>query len=427
MIEKVEIKIEGGFDLPLPDMVKIRQIFPAPVLENIESAVTSQVLQEGIRKRIKPGARIAVAVGSRGIANIGRIVKALVDNLKQLGAYPIIVPAMGSHGGATAEGQREVLASYNITEETMGVPIESSMEVVQIASLDDGYPVYLDKIAYNSDAIIPVNRVKPHTDFKGTHESGLLKMLAIGLGKHKGATKIHTQGFSQFFRLIPAIGQTIIKNTPVIFGLAILENAYDQTAKVVAVKAEEIYEEELKLTAEAKSLLPKFLMSSIDVLIVNEIGKDVSGSGMDPNIIGRNVSNEPGFAAPPIKKIVVLGMTEKTHGNATGIGLADVTTLSVVNQIDFDSTYANTITSTELTGAKIPLFTNNDKEAIAVAVKTSNRVEPPNVKIVRINNTLEMSEIEVSTTLIPELSGRNDIEILSGPYPLRFDQNGRLL
>lgn len=427
MFKRVEITLEGGFDLPLPPMVKIRQIFDAPVIEDIEAAVAEQVKKAGIRERVKPGARIAVTVGSRGIANIRRITKALVDNLKELGANPVIVPAMGSHGGATAEGQREVLATYNITAESMGVPVESSMEVVEIARLEDGYPVYLDKAAYECDAIIPVNRIKPHTDYKGSHESGLMKMLSIGLGNHKGAAKIHSQGFSSFNRLIPALGQEIINHARVIFGLAILENAYDETAGIVSVPAEKIYQEEIPLLAEAKVMMPKLLMPSIDLLIINEIGKNISGSGMDPNIMGRNVSGEPGFPAPPIKKIVLLGLTEETHGNACGLGAADITTIKLVNSIDFTYTFNNSITSTELAGAKIPLFVNTDKEAVAVAVRCCNLVEPPDVKIVRINNTLELNEIEVSLPVLEELRGRPDIEILSEPYAMRFDQEGNLL
>jgi hypothetical protein len=427
MVNQVNVTLEGGFDVPLPPMVKIRQVFKAPVVKDIEAAVAVEVKKDGIKERVKPGARIAVAVGSRGIANIGRITRALVDNLKELGASPVIVPAMGSHGGSTAEGQKELLATYGITAEMMGVPVQSSMEVVEITRLENGYPVYLDKIAYECDAIIPVCRVKPHTDYKGTHESGLMKMLSIGLGKHKGAAKIHTQGFSSFNRLIPALGQEIINNANVIFGLAILENAYDETAKIVSVAAENIYQEEISLLAEAKAMMPKLLMSAIDVLIVNEIGKNISGNGMDPNITGRNTSGEPGFPAPPIKKIVVLGLTEETHGNACGIGTADITTLKVVNGIDFTYTFNNVITSTELGGGKIPVFVNTDQEAIAVAVSCCNLVEPPDVKIVRINNTLELNEIEVSLPALEELRGRPDIEILGEPYPVQFDQTGSLL
>jgi len=254
-----------------------------------------------------------------------------------------------------------------------------------------------------------------------------MKMISIGLGKHKGAAKIHTQGFSSFNRLIPALGQEIINNANVIFGLAILENAYDETAKIVSVAAENIYQEEISLLAEAKAMMPKLLMSAIDVLIVNEIGKNISGNGMDPNITGRNTSGEPGFPAPPIKKIVVLGLTEETHGNACGIGTADITTLKAVNGIDFTYTFNNVITSTELGGGKIPVFVNTDQEAIAVAVRCCNLVEPPDVKIVRINNTLELNEIEVSLPALEELRGRPDIEILGEPYPVQFDQTGNLL
>ncbi|NEU30834.1 DUF2088 domain-containing protein [bacterium LRH843] len=422
MNNQLDVKIDGGYDIALPNMYKVRQIFDNAKLESIPEAAKAEINKEEVKSRIKPGDRVAVAVGSRGIANLFEIVQSVIKELKDLGADPFVFPAMGSHGGATAEGQREVLASYNITEEALGVEIKSSMEVIELGKTDTGMPVYLDKYASEADSIVLIARVKAHTDFKAEYESGLMKMMGIGLGKHKGATKIHSYGFDQFHRVIPEVGTYVLQHSKVAFGIAILENAYDETRKIVAVPADEMIEKEKALLEESKALLPKILAPEIDVLIVNEIGKDISGAGMDPNITGRTGSGLPGFEAPPIQKVLVLDLTEKTHGNACGIGLADVTTRRLVNQIDFNYTYANSITSTVLGPAKIPVAMNNDREALVVALKTCTRITIPEAKIVRIKNTLDLEEVMVSEAVYNELKDNDNIEVLEGPFQLSFDE-----
>jgi hypothetical protein len=426
ILDRIDVKVEGGFDIKLPNMVKIEQHFDRQRLEDIPATVRDSMNQKLNPAELK-NKRIAVAVGSRGIANLSVVVGSVVAQLKEWEALPFIIPAMGSHGGAAAEGQIEILEEYGITEQTMGAPIVSSMETVQVGSLPNGIPVYVDKHAHEADAIVVVNRVKPHTDFKGDFESGLLKMMAIGLGKHKGATILHSYGFDQFHELIPETGKAILQNTKIAFGVAIMENAYDETKKVEIVPRDEMVAREKELLIEAKASMPKFLMSSIDVLIVDQIGKNISGAGMDPNITGRTGSGLPGFSAPSIQKVVILGLTEQTHGNAIGIGLADVTTLDLINKINFSYTYANTITATVLNAAKIPLVMNTDEEAVVIALKTCNRITPETAKIIRIKNTLEMHEIQVSEAYLEELKGRNDISILSDPEPLRFTEQGKLI
>ena len=427
MIKEFTVKIEGAEDLIFPRMVPVKQKFNTQRVASIPAAVHQEFTKPEITRDLKPGAKVAVAVGSRGIANLKEIVKAVVEELKALGLQPFIVPGMASHGGATAEGQEEVLASFGVTAEEMGVPLISSMEVVELGSVDD-CPLYFDKNAFEADAVVMINRIKPHTSFKGPVESGLLKMLVIGLGNHKGATAIHSMGFDLFRELIPKAGALILDKIPPAVGVAVLENAYDETAKIVAVPGHAIPHREPGLLAEAKSFMPRLLMDSIDVLIVDEIGKDISGSGMDPNITGRVASGlTEGFNAPPIQKILVLGLTERTHGSAVGIGMADVTTRKVVASINFSYTYANCITSTIVGAAKIPMFLNTEQEALLVAVKTCNRLKPEQAKIVRIKNTLELNHIFVSGPCLAELAGREDIEVLGEPFSIEFDSGGNIL
>lgn len=427
MFEKIEIKIEGGLDIPLPKMLPVHQSFPLTRLEGIAETIEREFLKEEIRGKVKPGMRVAVAVGSRGIRNLRQIVASVVKELRRLGTEPFIVPAMGSHGGATAEGQAQVLADYGIVESKIGCPIRSSMETVQVGELPGGVPLYFDKLAYESDAIVVIGRIKPHTDFKGTVESGLQKMIAIGLGKHKGATSLHSLGFDQFHRVIPEAGKILIERTNIALGVAIIENAREETAEIFVIPSEQICSVEPDLLVRAKKAMPRFLLDQIDVLLIDEIGKDISGSGMDPNIVGRTGSGlTEGFEAPPIQKIVVRDLTEKTHGNASGIGLADVITSRLFNKINFAHTYANCITSTALAGAKIPVVMRSDREAIAVAVKTCNRVTPKTVKIVWIKNTLEMEHLYVSESYKSWIQGRNDISITGDAVPFEFDRNGNL-
>lgn len=424
--DRIDVNIAGGFDIPLPRMLRVRQKFAAPKVGDVALAVAGQFERPEIRAGIRPGMTIAVGCGSRGIANIAVCVKAVIAQLKALGADPFVFPAMGSHGGATAEGQREVLEAYGITEAFVGCPIRSQMDVVELGRLD-GMPVCFDKLAAAADGVVLVCRIKPHTNFRARIESGIIKMLAIGAGKIAGATQLHTHGFDRFGELLPRVAQFIMERKNFLFGVAMLENAADETAIIEAVTAATLQEREPALQAKAKELMPRICFDEVDVLIVDEIGKDISGSGMDPNITGRNLRFIDWEPRPLVKKIVVLGLTRETHGNACGIGLADVTTMKVYREMDLPSTYANVITSAYLDGALIPMLMNNDREAIAVAVKTTVRVKPAEAKIVRIRNTLSLIEIEVSEPLLPLVRANPALFDVLGPAaPMRFDAAGKL-
>ena len=419
---------EIGSHVPMPKMVPIRQQFPRPQIKNIAGEIAKMMREDERTRCIRPGHKIAVAVGSRGIRNIDSIVKSLLQGLKELGAEPFIIPAMGSHGGGTAEGQRKILADYGVSEDTMGVPVVSSPAVEKIAELDNGMPVYIDQNALASDGIIVINRIKPHTGFKGDYESGLLKMIAIGLGKHKGATAFHTFGFDMFPTLIPQLGSCVIQHAPLLFGLAILENAYDETAHLELVWKEDLIPREKELLIKAKDMMPRILAEDIHVLIVHEFGKDISGAGMDSNITGR--SNSRFFNKPDaltVDKIVVLNLTQASRGNATGIGIADVTTKKLVDSIDFPVTYANAITSTILNAAKIPVYMKNDLEAIQTALKTAIRVQHPNSRIVWIENTLQLEDIYVSEAFLPELLGNPQVGIVGEAFAMEFSEAGDLI
>ena len=420
--------IEGGLDIPIPRMIPIRQKFPGPEIKDVAAEIKQLFSRDGRMKEIKKGSRIAVTAGSRGIHSIDKIIHAVVKELQALGAKPFIVPAMGSHGGATAEGQRKVLAEYKITEETMGVPVQSSMETEKIGQLANGVPVYLDKTALGSDGIVVVNRVKPHTAFKADYESGLCKMLAIGLGKHKGATAFHSCGMDEFGELLPQLGKVVLDNAPVLFGLGIIENAYDHPARFEIVWKENLVKREKDLLAEAKSLMPKILLDNLHLLLVQEIGKEISGSGMDPNITGRSAS--PHFRKPDalkVEKIVALNLTAASKGNACGIGTADVTTRRFVDSINTDYTYVNAITSGVLATARIPITMPTDREAIQLALKTCSRVKHPETRIVWINNTLSLEKIFASEPLLPEIRKNSQIEVLGDPRPMPFDGKGNLV
>jgi hypothetical protein len=419
-----KVDFGDGNRLVLPDMVKLRQKFQSPRVSDISAAISGGFKPCSVHDVIKPGMKVAVCVGSRGVRNLQTIVACVVKELKIRGAEPFIVPAMGSHGGATAEGQIHVMETYGITEDNIGVPIIASMETVVIAELE-GIPIHCDKHAFESDAIVLINRVKPHTDFKGEIESGLCKMAVIGLGKHRGASLLHRQGFDEFHRVIPAAAKLVLDKAPIAVGVAVVENAFDETAYIEVLPAKSIPEEEKRLLQMAKSLMPRLMFDRIDVLVVDEIGKDISGAGMDPNITGRTVSGlREGFSVLPIQKIVVLDLTEKTAGNACGVGVADVITRRLLDKIDFPATYANTITLTVLDGGKIPMIMNSDWDALALALKTCYRISPQMAKIVRIKNTLELEEIEVSQPCLNGLAANAKVEVLSEPYPWEFDEQG---
>ncbi|WP_297214197.1 lactate racemase domain-containing protein [uncultured Flavonifractor sp.] len=422
----IKIKVEGLECVEIPKMMKIRQLYDAHKIEDLRTH-TQREIETKIHDLTRfAGKRICVTAGSRGIPHQDTIIRAICDKLKEYGAKPFIVPAMGSHGGGTTEGQVEMIAGYNITEASMGVPILASMEVVQISTLEDGTPVYCDKYAAESDGIVIFNKVKPHTNFRGRHESGMAKMMAIGLAKHKGASMFHMQGFHTFAKRIPEVCGEFLRHAPIAFGIGLVQNAYDEISDLEACEPEDILEVDARLLEVAKAKIAQFKFKDIDVLIVDQIGKNISGSGMDPNVSGRGLN--PGFEdLMNIKKIFVRGLTEETHHNACGIGCADITTLRCVNDVDWGATWINLTTSTELRGGSVPIYANNDREALMIAIRTCNGIDMKRAKVVRIRDTLSLEDIEVSTAYYDELKDNPEIQITSEPFDLRFGEDGYLV
>ena len=400
-------------------LIKIRQQFERHKIadDRIEAVVREQIVQSGLT--LTPGATVAIAVGSRGIANLRRVVKTTVQMVKDLGGAPFIVPAMGSHGGATAEGQREVLEGYGVTEAYTGAPIRSSMEVAELPQDGLGNKVYMDAYAHKADATILINRVKLHTDFHGPLESGLMKLSVIGLGKHKQALEIHRYGVHGLKELMPLTARQILKHGNIILGIALVENAYDETAMIRALLPSEIETEEMKLLEWVRRHMPRLPIAKIDVLIVEELGKNISGAGMDTNIIGRlriRGEQEPDF--PNISNIIVLDLTEDSHGNAAGMGLADFVCRKFYEKIDFDATYENTLTSNFLERGKLPIVVENEQLALQYALRNCGIQDPATAKIIKIKNTLTLDEIWVSPAVIAELQGRQNIEITNDTLEL---------
>jgi hypothetical protein len=385
----------------------VSQRFPRPRLEDVADAVTAELSRPDVARILGGKRTAAVAVGSRGIAGIVEIVTSVVDGLRARDLEVFVVPAMGSHGGATATGQLAVLAHLGITESAIGAPIRSSMDVVEIGSVASPHgrevPLVMDALAWSeADVVIPVNRVKPHTGFKGPIESGICKMLAIGLGKHAGASRLHDEGYEVFDRLILDAGSSIIATGKVGFGLAVVENAYGEVSVVEAIPSERIVEREQQLLTEARGLMPRLLMPEVDVLVVEWFGKNVSGVGMDANVTGRGELGValPGFEGPVISRIVVLGLTEETGGNAHGIGLADVITRRVFDQIDREATWINSVTAGSLACGRIPIALPSDDDAVLAAIHSLPGVAPFQARIVRIRDTLHLTEVAVSENLV---------------------------
>ena len=425
-LENTEITLDGGLNYQFPRMVAVEQHFPRKCVENIE-----HIIDEEMAKVAGPalsGKKIAITAGSREIAGIVEILRALGSQLRGWGAQPFIVPAMGSHGGATAAGQIQILKGLGITEESVGMTIHSSMETVEVARFEDGTPLYCDRLAYEADGMVICNKIKPHADFKGDYESGLVKMLTIGLAKHTGATTLHVHGFDRFHEVLPRAARMMLSKLPILFGVAIIENAYHELMSVEIIEPEQILQKEKELLKIAKSNIARLLLPSIDLLIVDEIGKNISGEGMDPNVTGRPGSGlTEGFEAPEIQKIVILDVTDVSHGNGVGIGMADITTLPCVNKIDFNAMYTNAVTATILEPAKIPLVMNNDKEALALALRTCNRTTPPKARVVRIKNTMELSNILVSEACLPAVGTNPALSVSGRPQSLKFDGAGNLI
>lgn len=411
--------------MAFPRMIRVRQAFARPRVADVPRAVAEALARAGLP--IKPGDTVALGAGSRGVANIGVIVGATVRWLQDLGARPFIVPAMGSHGGGTPEGQLSVLAHYGVTEATMGCPVRATMDVVQVGEAL-GLPVWLDRHAAQADWVGLVNRVKPHTDFKGSIESGLFKMMTIGLGKYQGATQYHRMNVSHGYeKVITAVGREMLARARIAFGLGVVENGYDETAVIEAFTAAGLEEGERRLLKDAREWMARLPFSPLDVLIVEEMGKNISGAGMDTNVIGRPSNpHEPFPADPKILWIVALNLTGESYGNATGIGNADFTTRRLVDKIDMKATLINCITACAPNGAKVPPTYETDREAIETALSCIGLTPPERARVIRIKNTLLLGEIEVSEAFLPELGRRPDLERRSDPAPLAFDVAGRL-
>jgi hypothetical protein len=412
-------------------MMRVRQNFPHPPALDIRTTLHAEFVK--VRPRIKTGARIAVGVGSRGITNLAAIVGEVLENLRRAGAQPFIIPAMGSHGGATPDGQRDLLADYGVTEEAMGAPIHSSLEVRQIGTSEEGAPVLCSVEALAADGIVLVNRVKPHTDFGGTLGSGILKMCVIGLGKHAGAAAMHIAASRVGHeKAIRGIAHVILATAPILCGVAILENQYHDTARLVVLPREEILTVEAELLVEARRLMPLLPFEEIDLLIVDRLGKNISGAGMDPNVTGRGVQ---GYSSslmredrptPFIRRIFVRDLTPETHGNGIGIGLADVTTTRLVRALDHRVTYINALTALTPNSAKIPIYFDTDREAIARTIASLALPDSNAARVVRIADTLSLADLQVSEPLAEEVRSRSDLTVVSEPADMQFGDDGNL-
>ncbi len=411
--------------MEFPLMLRVRQELAGPMLADPLAEVRSQIRSLGLSSQVRPGQTIAITAGSRGITNIAKITRTVVEECQVLGLQPFVVPAMGSHGGATAQGQAHVLEEYGITEATMGCPIRSSMDVVKIGATK-GTDVFCDRNAWEADHIAVLNRVKAHTDFDGEIESGLFKMMAIGLGKRQGAESYHRASHEySYAEVIPAIGKKVLETAHVLFGLAIVENGGGDTALVKAMLPPDFYDTEMDLLVQAKLWMGRLPFNRLDLLIVDEIGKNISGTGMDPNIIGRDyIQKHP--ATPKIRQIFARDITPESEGNALGIGMADMTTQRLVDKINHVTTNINTIAAGHLSGARIPMAFTSDREAIDVALGLIGLTPPAEARVVRVRNTLHLTEMYVSKSLLNEVSANPRLHFLTAEAPLSFDRKGNL-
>ena len=415
--------------MSFPRMLRLSQKFEGPELADVEHETCSQLAALELGNTIRPGESVAITAGSRGIANIASIIKAAARHLKDIGAEPFVVPAMGSHGGGTAEGQQEILHSYGVTEEYTGAPIRSSMETVIVDTTPQGIPVHYDRHAYEADHVIVCGRVKPHTGFVGPIESGLHKMMLIGLGKHQGAKIYHRaiKDFS-FLEIILAVADVILSKCRVAAGLAIVENAYDETALIEAVAPDRFFEREKELLKQAQLWMPRLPFPEVDLLVVDEIGKNISGSGMDTNVVGRKFNDHGATEDDTVncKRIFVRGLTRETHGNACGIGMAEVTNQRTVDQANLVATRINALTGGHPSAAAVPIAFDTDREAMLAILETVGLVDPADSGIIQIANTLKLGEVLVSEKYSPEVRERSDLEVVSGPDAMAFDAHGNL-
>ncbi|MEW6635252.1 MAG: lactate racemase domain-containing protein [Actinomycetota bacterium] len=409
----------------LPRVVRVRQEFPRPRVGSVEGALREELGRAEIKARIEPGTSVAITAGSRGISNIAEVLRSLVSLLEEAGAEPFIVPAMGSHGGATAEGQVEILASLGVTEGYVGAPIRSSMEVVELGRTERGVPVFMDRIASEADGVVLVNRIKRHTDFHAGVESGLLKMASIGLGKHAQALALHAHGVPGIRDHMVEAGKAVLASGKVLFGVGLVENAYEETAVIEAIPPERIPEREAELLEESARLMPKLPVEEMDVLFVDELGKNYSGTGMDTNVIGRfRILGVEEPESPRAKYIIVSDVSEASHGNALGVGLADFTTRRLFEKIDFRAMNENVLTSTFVERAKIPMVMGSDREALVAAMRCNWGVPPEETRLVRIPNTLHLRDLYLSENLLEEALAGGGVEVVEGPRDMAFDEEG---
>jgi hypothetical protein len=404
---------------------RYRQHLPRPRVEDVEAAVREELAKLDLPSVLRAGATVAVTAGSRGIAGIARLLAAVVGMLRSWGLEPFVVSAMGSHGGGTPDGQRRILAHLGITEESVGCPLRITSDVVEVGRTRSGWPVYCDAQAACADGILVVNRVKPHTSFRGTIESGLWKMMAVGLGKVPGATLVHRLGPPMMERVIREVGEVFLSRMPVVGGLGVVENGYEETALIRGLRPGE-FEREAELLELAKSLLPRLPVDDVDVLIVDEMGKNYSGTGMDVNVIGRfRVQGVPEPERPRVKRLVVLDLSRASEGNANGIGLADITTRRLVSKIDFRSTYLNALTTTFFMRVAVPMTFETDREAVEAALRSLGLEDVGQARVLRIANTLELEEFWASAALSGELESLGLVPV-GEEEELRFDAEGNL-
>lgn len=419
-IEKALAQVE------FPRIVKVRQHFDPAHIPHVPTAVREGVSELKGYRRIRPGQRIAITAGSRGVDRMPEVLRTVVDMVKERGAHPFLIPAMGSHGGATAEGQRNMLSGLGITEEAMGAPILASMEVELIAHISNGRPVYVDRFAHEADGIIVVNRVKNHTGFRGDYESGLMKMMTIGLGKQYGARNYHSTGFKYMARTIAEVGSTVLEREKILFGVGVIENGHGRLAKISCLEPEEIPVVEKELLKIAHAYLPRPFFDRADVLVVQEMGKDISGTGMDSNVIGRY--NNEYVSSPEIcyTRLVVLDLTEHTNGNGNGMGFADYMTRRMFQKLDLEQTYPNVITSAHPMTVRIPMILETDRLAIAAAIKACLVPEGQPPKVGFIQNTKDLDTVYISESLLEKAEACPHVEPVGSPFPIPFAPDGSL-
>lgn len=412
--------------MQFPRMLRIKQRLEGPVLQDVATSVRESIRGLGLQGKVKPGQTVALTAGSRGVANIAKITRAVVDELKAMGLKPFIVPTMGSHGEATAEGQLKVIEHYGITEASMGCPLKSSMAVVEIGKVK-GTTVFCDQNAWEADHIVVIGRVKAHTDFDAEIESGLYKMMAIGLGKQHGAEHYHRAGHEYSYgEIFPLVGQAVLDSGHVLFGLATVENGYEETAIVQAILPKDFSAAEKALLTQAKVWMARIPFDQIDVLIVDELGKNISGAGMDPNVIGRPSVQKPA-GKPHVRALYVRDITPEAEGNAIGVGMADMTHRRLAKKINYAAMNMNAITSGVFEAAKVPMVFETDREAIKTGLGMIGLTPPEKARVVRIKNTLHLTEIDVSEAMVAEVKTKDRLSLASDPVEMAFDGQGNLL